>query len=367
MTILIFIVILAVLILVHELGHFLVAKKSGIRVDEFGLGFPPRLWQIKKGETVYSLNAIPFGGFVKIHGETPDESSDGLSEDYDRSLVSKPKWIQAAVMAGGVTFNFILAWILLSFGFMVGIPMSASDLPAGAQVREVNLSIVQVLPDSPASLAGLKPGDVILSLGTEDERITPATAPEVSTFVATKGETEFPLTVSRGGEQLDFSVTPVQGIFDDTPDPVIGIAMDQVGLVSLPLWRSFIAGASYTVDITVTMVVLLGQLLADVFRGQSALDSVMGPVGIVGLVGDAASLGLIYLLTFTALISINLAIINLLPFPALDGGRLLFILIEAIKGSPIKPSVANTLNALGFLFLLGLMLIVTFNDILRLF
>ncbi len=367
MTIFIFIVILAVLILVHELGHFLVAKKSGIRVDEFGLGFPPRLWQIKKGETVYSLNAIPFGGFVKIHGETPDENSDGPSEDYDRSLLSKPKWIQAAVMAGGVTFNFILAWILLSFGFMVGIPMSVSDLPAGAQVREVNLSIVQVLPDSPAAVVGLKPGDVILSLGIEDEKIMPTTAPEVSNFIAAKGETEFPVIISRGGEQLDFSITPTQGIFADTADPAIGIAMDQVGLVSLPLWRSFIAGASYTVDITVTMVVLLGQLLADVFRGQSALDSVMGPVGIVGLVGDAASLGLIYLLTFTALISINLAIINLLPFPALDGGRLLFILIEAIKGSPIKPSVANTLNALGFLFLLGLMLVVTFNDILRLF
>jgi len=366
MTILIFIIILAILILVHELGHFLIAKKAGIRVDEFGLGFPPRLWSKTYGETTYSLNSIPFGGFVKIHGETPDEDSQVEIKD-DRSLVSKPKWIQASVMAGGVAFNFILAWLLLSVGFMIGLPMPTSDLPTGATVRDAKLSVVYVLPDSPAAEAGLKPGDAILSLSSSDSEVIPIKPVDVSDFVAGVTEGEFLMLISRGGEEMDLTLNPVTNLTEDLSGLAIGISTDQLGLVSLPIHRSLLVGAVYTFNITISMVVLLGQLLADVFAGQSALDAVVGPVGIVGLVGDAATLGFVYLLTFTALISINLAIINLLPFPALDGGRLLFILIEAIKGSPIKPQVANTLNALGFLFLIGLMLIITFNDILRLF
>ena len=363
MSIIIFIIILAILIFVHELGHFIVAKKSGVRVDEFALGFPPRLFSWQYGETRYALNLIPFGGYVKIYGETPDEES--LSgPDSTRSLVNKPKKIQALVLVAGVSFNMLLAWILLSLGFMIGLPLAVADVPVGGIVENQALTIVSVLAESPAELAGLKPGDEIVQLTNTSDSVIPSTPTMVRDFIS-ESDTPIDFHLLRSGIETVITVEPVSGLLADLP--AVGIATEEVGIVSLPFFRSLYYGARYTFDITALMITSLGQIIVDLLSGQSLETLIVGPVGIVGLVGDAASLGFIHLLTFTALISINLAIINLLPFPALDGGRILFLVIEALKGSPIKPNVANTLNLIGFSILILLMLFVTFNDIIRLF
>ncbi len=365
MSVVIFIVVLAVLILVHEFGHFIIAKRSGIRVDEFGLGFPPRLWGKKYGETEYTLNLIPFGGFVKIHGETPE--ADKEDADASRSLVNKPKYIQAAVMVGGVGFNFLLAWLLFTVGFTAGLPMSTASAPTGGEIRQAALTITGVIPDSPAA-AELKTGDQIVKLTAADqaELLAPTRPEAVSAFIQEQAAgAAIDFEINRGGEILTVAVEPESGLVED--GPAVGIFMDEVGVVSLPWPLAIIQAANYTVRLTVAMTAMIGQLLFDLVTGVPVANAVVGPVGIVGLVGDAASLGWVYLLTFTALISVNLAIINLIPFPALDGGRLLFILIEAIKGSPIKPQIANTLNLIGFGLLLLLMAVVTYNDIARLF
>ncbi len=360
MTIIIFFIILALLIVSHEFGHFIVAKKLGIRVDEFGLGFPPKILSFKYGETLYTFNSVPFGGFVKIFGEEPNEESIN-GPDSARSMFNKPKAVQAAVLAAGVTFNILLAWLLLSLGFMIGLPTPVDGAPAGAKVENVKLLITNVLSDSPAAKAGLKAGDEIVSL----DETTSLTPEIVQAFIAKYDQRAVKLSYRRGENLAEAEVTPM---VEGNQVARIGIAMDEVGILRLPLFRALWAGATLTAHLVVGTAAALFDFIRTIFVGGGvALSQITGPVGLIALVGDASSLGFIYLLTFTAFISINLAIINLIPFPALDGGRLLFLLIEKLKGSPIKPKVANTLNYFGFALLIFLMLAVTYSDVLKLF
>lgn len=361
MSILLFIVILCVLIVAHELGHFLAAKKAGIRVDEFGVGFPPRLFKKKIGETVYSLNAFPVGGFVKIFGENPDEES-MHGHDAKRSFVHKPKLIQAWVVSAGIIFNLILAYILISLGFMIGLPYSADDAKYGARVQGAELSISYVREGSPADLAGLKAGDQILALyGGGDALESPRTA-TTQEFIASHKE----VTLAYMREKEIRTATVVPEITPALERPIIGISMDMTGTLTLPVHQALYAGITTTASVTWATVTGLLEFFKNIFTGQASFGEVSGPVGIVKMVGDASTLGLVYLISLTALISINLAVINILPFPALDGGRLLFILIESIKGSPIKPVVANSVNGIGFILLILLMVFVTYHDIAKL-
>lgn len=366
MTIILFVVILAILILSHEFGHFIVAKKAGIRVDEFGLGFPPRLFGWKKGETIYSINLIPFGGFVKIFGETPDDES--LSgPDRGRSLIAKPKWVQAAVLAAGVTFNLVLAWLVISLGFMIGLPTPVDQVVASDQVSHSHLVITSVLPDSPAEKSGLKTGDELVDFASPEA---------VQQFIAEHANEELKLNYFRGKifEERDLTsppaissvaVTPVAGLVEGKA--AIGISMDNIALVRKTFFPALWEGLKLTGSLTYLTAKTIIGFVVDAFRGESGLAAITGPVGLVGLVGDARVMGFVYILSFMALISINLAVINLVPFPALDGGRLLFLLIEKIKGNAIKPALANTLNLVGFGLLLLLMAVVTYSDIAKLF
>ncbi|MDQ3014527.1 MAG: RIP metalloprotease RseP [bacterium] len=362
MTIIIFIIVLAALVFVHELGHFLAAKWSGIRVDEFGLGFPPKIWSTKRGETTYSLNAIPFGGFVKIFGENPDDESIG-GPDKERSFFNKPKRIQALVLVAGVTFNILFAWLLLSLGFIVGMPVP-EGYSGSTQVQNAELTVTAISAGSPAEKAGLEAGDKLISLQSGTEKAEQLNPEKVQSFVGNKQDKPVIVTYQRGEETKTVEVIPLAGIVSDRA--AIGVGLEQLGTLRLPIHKAFYEGAKMTWYLVKATAVGLSQFLFQAITGRANFADVTGPIGIAGMVGDATRLGIVYLLSFTAFISINLAVINLIPFPALDGGRLLFVLIEKIKGSPISPKFANVFNAVGFALLLLLMLAVTFQDIIKL-
>ena len=390
MTILIFILILGALVFVHELGHFLMAKAFGVRVDEFALGFPPRLfsWKPKGSETTYALNLLPLGGYVKIFGENPDEAS-LKGPEKKRSLVNKPKYAQVLVLVSGIVMNILFAWLLISAGFMVGLPVSVADSYADA-VQDAKTVVREVVPGSPAAAAGLLPGDILVYLEV---------APEVpGDTVGLDGHT--PKEVLRGSGVTPESVRRLIGFHPDEPISVlvkrvgqtqtatgnallevtprinkssevmtratIGIVMDEVGTLKLPWHRALWEGVFFTKNIVVMTAEQITHFLGQVFTGKADINQVSGPVGIASQVGEARELGVAYLLSFTAFISINLALLNLVPFPALDGGRILFVCIEAVIRRPIKPIIANWLNGLGFLLLILLMIVIAYHDIVKL-
>lgn len=366
MTIVIFILILALLIFVHELGHFLVAKMSGVRVDEFALGFPPKLFSYKYGETTYALNLIPFGGYVKIFGEDPDQES-VAGPDKNRSLVNQPKRVQAGVLVAGVTFNLILAWVLFSLAFVMGFPVSG-DLASQFAATKAKTVIAGVLSNSPAQKANLQTGDTLAYvLNLSGDKITVKTAEDLKPIINHLAPRPLIVGIEAKGDKKVKEVTVVPSKDIIPGQWAIGLGLEQVAIVESPWYQAPWLGARMTYDTAISMIGGLRDLAVKITHGLPIKEAVVGPVGIAGMVGDARALGLVYLITFTAFISINLAIINLLPFPALDGGRLLFLLVEAIKGSPLNPKVANTLNLIGFAILISFMVYITYGDIVKLF
>ncbi|MFA5791615.1 MAG: RIP metalloprotease RseP [Candidatus Paceibacterota bacterium] len=380
MSIIIFFVILLVLVLVHEFGHFFTAKSFGIRVDEFGFGFPPKLFSFKKGETEYSFNALPLGGFVKIFGENFEEADfveigfldkekeTEKEELKKRSLVNKPKYQQALVLFAGIFANFLLAWLLFSFGFMSGLPTSVGSERPGSKLENVNLTVISVLADSPAEKAGLKIGDKIVSIESGNDAVLEINSETLKSFIISHPEKEIEIGYVRGKNNQNINlakIIPIANTVDSKP--MIGISMDQIGIAKLPFFTALVEGMKLNLFMTKNTALGLFTLISEALQGKGSFAGVAGPVGMVGIVGDAYQFGFIYLLSFTALISINLAIINLLPLPALDGGRLLFLLIEKVKGSRLNPKFANTANMIGFAFLILLMLVITYHDLVKLF
>ena len=350
MTIILFLITLAILILSREFGHFIVAKKSGVRVDEFGFGFPPNIAKFKKGETTYSLNLIPFGGFVKIHGEEGQDAQD------TRSFGSKPIWTRSLIISAGVIFNIALAWILITAGFFVGMPVGVSSAPKGAEIKNQKVVILQIAKNSPAETAGILAGDELIGFSQVEE---------VSNFINQNAGKEIEIKYKRNGEILSANITP--RVNPPKGEGAIGIAMDGVGTVKLPIHRAIIEGAVMTYNIVIGTAVSLFGFVVGAIKGTVGLSAISGPIGIAGIAGSAAKFGFVYFLSFIAFLSINLAIINILPFPALDGGRLLFLLIEKIKGSPVSPKISSVVHGAGMAILLTLMLVITYRDILKLF
>ena len=371
MNIIIFVIILLVLVVSHEFGHFIVAKKSGIRVDEFSFGFPPKLFGKKIGETTYNVNLLPLGGYVKIFGENGETEKDGdgeIDKSKSRSFVNKPRYTQAAVLCAGVMMNFLVAWILLSVGFLSGLPTSVGDSPKGTVIENQALTVTSVVSSSPAEKSGVKVGDKILSIESKSDSTkllsSEINSENVQSFVKSHGDKAIDVMIMRGNEEKDIVVTPELSKTNNTV--MIGISMDTIGTLKLSFFRAIWEGLKLTATVTVATVSGFYHLIHSALVGKADISTLTGPVGIVGVVGDAAKFGFIYLLSFTAFISINLAVINLVPFPALDGGRLLFLIIEKIKGSRIKPEVANWANAIGFGLLMILMLFITYHDIMKL-
>ena len=359
MFLLIFILILVALIWVHELGHFVAAKLFGIRVDEFAIGFPPRLLRVRLGETDYTFNLLLVGGFVRIHGEDP-----GTAAHDKRSMANKPRLVQAAVIVAGVVMNVLFGWLALSAGYMAGAQMVPGTAAFG-EVRDAQATITQVLPGSPAQKVGLAAGDKIESLQTGAQPVKQIQSAEQATgYIAEHQNESLVVTVLRNDEERVFVAKPEEGFAPGKK--ALGISMADVGVLQLPPHLALLQGAVSAKDMTVSTAQGLGMFLNSIVRGVADWGSVAGPVGIAGAGGAAVQEGFAAAAFITALISINLAIINLVPIPGLDGGRLLIIIIEAVIRRPVSPRVVNSLSLAGFALIILLMVVVTYHDIARL-
>ncbi len=355
-TVLIFIIILAVLILVHELGHFIMAKRSGAKVEEFGFGFPPRLFGLKRGETTYSINLFPIGGFVKIYGE------DGGMKQDPRSFASKSIKTRSIIVAAGVLMNIFLAVIILSVGHFIGLPQVLDGESKISNVKNINIRVVDVAEGSPAKEAGIESGDIVFGMSAALDKITDVRYIEdIQSFTNAHLEEKIVVSIKRGNAVSEKQVIPRS----DPPEGEgpIGFAMARTGQVSYPFYIAPLKGMESTFLFAVGTLRSFWSVISEVLTTGNFGGELAGPVGIAVMTGEAQKLGFAFLLQFIALISINLAIINILPFPALDGGRLLFFAIERIKGSPVKQKYEKMAHTVGFALLILLMIVITFRDI----
>ncbi len=364
MNIIIFILILGILIFVHEFGHFIFAKIFKIRVDEFGFGYPPRMFKIFRWRgTDFTMNWIPFGGFVKIFGQSDDGLE--LSKDEKKvNLIYKPRWQQILVMFGGILFNIIFAWVLFSSIFTYGINTSVSSAPKSYNFDKTELTLTSILENSPAEEAGLNIGDVIVEYYNKNEKVTVRNekAIDVANFIKnSKEQQDVGFVVLRNGKIINLITHPEQGIVGDNYS--IGIGLDRMGKLKLPIHRALIYGAKDTYFMLSNILTGFGQLIT----GKISVNTITGPVGIAKQVGQVSGIGIIYLIGFMAMLSLNLAILNLIPFPALDGGRILILMIESILRKRLNPKIVNWINLSGFLLLIIFMLVITTKDIINLF
>lgn len=351
----------SILVLVHEWGHFYSARMLGVRVEEFGFGFPPKLFSRVKNGIRYSFNALPFGGFVKIFGEH------GEGEGDHDSFVSRPAWQRFIILGAGVFMNFVLAWIVFSIAATVGLPHAAVGLPqtGDAPAGGTPVSIIGVLPASPAEQVGLKFGDQILEMRSYETSLRIESEQDVRDFVeAYRGE-EVVLLVRRGEAIREVPVTPrIQSPEGEGP---LGVALARLTLVKTPWYLAPVEGFVTLMHSIRAVVSGFFSILREIVVSGKTSMAVSGPVGIFFFADDTRTLGIAYFLQFIGMLSVNLGVINVLPIPALDGGRILFLAIEKIKGRRVNPNVENIIHTVGFALLILLMVLVTYKDIVTIF
>lgn len=326
-TIIVAVIVFGILVILHEMGHMFAAKSVGIKVNQFAVGMGPIIFKKQKGETEYSIRLLPLGGFVKLEGEDEDSFD-------ERSFNSKSIPARILVLAAGSLMNLIFAiLIIVLLFFLNGFPTNV---------------IGEIIQGNPAETAGLKAGDVIVAIeGTE----VSSWEDVVNTIAETTGD-KIQLKVERD-QKIQTFVSDITK--DENGRRLIGIMPAK----EYSVLRSITQGTKYAF----MMIGVMLDFLVGIFRGQASTSDVVGPVGIVHLVGEAARMGIIYVLNFTAMISMNLAVINLLPFPALDGGRLILLVIQGITGKKIDPEKEGFIHFIGFVILIGLMILVTFRDV----
>ena len=350
-TIIIFIVVLAVLVLVHELGHFIVAKKSGMIVEEFGFGFPPRLFSFKKDATRYSFNLFPVGGFVKIEGEDGEVSSD------QRSFVNKPVWQRALTLIAGAGMNFFLAIVFFSLVAGLGFPEEVTKENQAA-ASDQKIIVLAAVEGSPANLAGLRAGDQILKFAGED--IT--SIDQLQTLTRLKSGQETNLLFKRQTEIVAVSI--IARLSPPAEQGPLGIALANVATIKYSFFAVIGQGFSRSFQTAWLIISALAELLKNLITQGRLTQELAGPIGVAVFSGQVARLGLAALLNFTALLSVNLAVLNLLPIPALDGGRLLFLLIEKVRGRRGQ-KIEQLSNMIGFSLLITLMILVSIKDLIK--
>lgn len=346
-----FLLVLSGLIFVHELGHFLVARRFGIRVLKFSIGFGPRVWGVVKGYTDYCISAFPLGGFVKMLGENPDEVTDVSASDLKHSFSHKPTYQKAAVVAAGPFSNLIFAWfIILAILLIYGNPKL---LPVIGDIKT----------GSPAEKAGILNGDLIVSINNKSVAEWEDAAGIIK---ASEGKT-IEIELKRGQETFKVAVLPelqsLKNIFgEEVKTPVVGItAKGEVEIEKLGFLSALKLSATRTWD----MIELTIQGFVKLFQRVVPLSSLGGPIMIAQMAGQQAELGMVNLFFFMAILSINLGILNLLPVPILDGGHLVFYAIEAVRGEPLSLKQMELAQKVGMVLLGCLMLIVFYNDIMR--
>lgn len=348
---------LSLLILGHEAGHFFAAKMFGLKVDEFGFGFPPRIAAKKIGDTEYSINWLPFGGFVRISGErgefaaldgedaaVTNEPASPMAEPIDekRLFYKQPAWKKAVIVLAGVFTNFILGWLLISAVLMLGVPQTI--VIAGTQAG------------SPAATAGFQSGDIVKGYTDSQSFID---------FINSNKGKEITISVLRNNKQIDMTVTP--RVKTSANEGAIGVQLEQGGAARENPFLALRDGLVYAASVSWLTIQAFGELIKQIFIHASLPSDVVGPVGIFSLAQETGRIGLTYLLQFIGIISLNLMVVNCIPFPALDGGRFFMILIEKIKRSPLSIKAEMWINAVGFALLLLLMLVLTVRDIKGLF
>jgi regulator of sigma E protease len=344
------IIVLGILIFVHELGHFIFAKIFKVGVEKFSLGFGPKLFGKKFGETEYLISAFPLGGYVKMVGEAVDEEVP--LEDQSRSFLAKPAWQRILIVVAGPVFNLVFAYLAFISVFMIGVPFLTSK-------------IGEVVKDKPAARAGLKTDDVVIAVN--DRAVSKWS--DLSQLISESGGKKLDLKVNRDGKILDFHVTPEvttqKNLLGDTITyPAIGIAastdfaVERFGPV-----QSFTRGSEHTWDVIRLTYVVLGRIVT----GAISLDTIGGPIMIAKMAGEQAHAGISNFVAFMAFLSINLGILNLLPIPILDGGHLLFYGFEWLFRRPVSMRAREVLQQVGLVLLIGLMFLAFYNDIVRYF
>jgi len=339
-------IVLGIIIFVHEFGHYIVAKATGIRVEEFSLGMGPKLVGAKWGETFYALRALPLGGFCKMSGETGNGEYDPAAVPDPRRFNEKPIWVRMAVIVAGPLMNFVLAILLFTFVFtFLGVPSDYTN------------KIGTVVTNSPAEAVGLKPGDKIISINGQPIN----TWRGLVDIIHVNTGNELKIVIERDNAPLEYRVTPQYD--QQNKVGIIGISPDEPILQRSGLINGTKKGLDQTY--LITKLTLVG--LRDMITGKVSTEGVAGPVGIIQIIGESARIGFLYLTNIAALISINLGLLNLLPIPALDGSRLLFLLFEAVRGRPVNPAKENMVHLVGFFLMMMLLVFFTYNDLLRLF
>lgn len=345
---------LIILMIIHEFGHFIIAKKFGVRVDEFGIGYPPRIYGKKIGETIYSINWLPLGAFVKIYGE------EGGVDDY-RSFAKLKIWQRFLIVIGGVVAFWIAAIILFSIVFAIGTELPVLDDQDLQGMNNAQVKIINVFANSPASDAGLKIGDAIVKLQAESEELSINRIKDFQDFAKNYVGEQIAVTVLRNNEMIDISLSPRKN--PPEGEGAVGIGLQRMAtLIEKTAWyEAPICGAVYTWQTTTNALKGLWQMISDLFLRKPLPEDAAfaGPLGITVFLANAASYGAGFFLYFVGIIAVLVAIFNLLPIPALDGGKLIFLIIEKIKGRPVSVKVEQTITVVFFIILISLSLFIT--------
>jgi len=342
------------LIIIHELGHFLLAKKFGVRVEEFGIGLPPRLFGKKIGETIYSINLLPLGGFVKLYGHEKRETGPD-------SFSNKPIWQRALVILGGVVSFWIVAAVLLSIVMALGVPTVVGDEEAG--LTDPKVQIVSVSKDSPAEQTEIRIGDAIRGINN----VSVSKVKEIQEITEVNKGKEMTLTIQRGQEVFDVSLVPRESF--PAGEGAMGVGLIRTALKSYPWYLAPFKGIIATGNLTLAIFDGWVMTLSSLFQGNGMPQGaeVRGIVGIFELFVQVGGLGISYFLQFIAIIAVSLALINALPLPALDGGWFVLLIIEKFRGKPINQKTEQVISSIFFVLLITLMVWITIKDVARLF
>lgn len=358
-----FILILTILVLVHELGHFLTSVFFKVKVEEFGIGFPPAFYKRKIKDTKFSLNILPLGGFVKLYGE------DGSNQNDPDSFASKKLWQKIIILIAGVFNNLLLGYVILATLLLIGLPLIGDfneiygylEKNAIIKREEINISVVK--KDSPAYLAGIKVNDKILDYGTSGNDLgKEKELKNFEYFVRNNKGREIFLTVKSKHTEKTISLIP-RVDFPENDGP-IGVGLMPAVVYAYPFGQNFVKAFEMVTKTFSMFFKTIGNVFGSIFNLRSTTHDVAGPVGIAVMTNNIAKLGGVYLIAFLASFSINLAIVNLLPIPGLDGGRILLLIIEKIIGKRIGQKIENYSIGIGLSFLILVVIFVTIKDVL---